>query len=138
MLAYAEERVLTTQAVLTFEGKLNHEKLVAAISPLLDDEKTKVKLTAVELLALLHASLGAGSLLLTLLYWHKSTHTDAAVELLALLHASLGAGTQFTCFTGTKVQILAQRSSCLRSSTPLSAHSGCTRIIRRSTYADAC
>ncbi len=82
--------MLTTQAVLTFEGKLNHEKLVAAISPLLDDEKTKVKLTAVELLALLHASLGAGSLLLP-------------------------------CFTGTKVQILTQRSSCLRSSTPLSA-----------------
>ena len=81
--------MLTMQAVLTFEGKLNHEKLVAAISPLLDDEKTKVKLTA--------------------------------VELLALLYASLGAGTQFTCFTGTKVQILTQWSSCLRSYTPLSA-----------------
>ena len=81
--------MLTTQAVLTFEGKLNHEMLVAAISPLLDDEKTKVKLTAVELLALLHASLGAGTLL--------------------------------PCFTGTKVQILTQRSSCLRSSTPLGA-----------------
>ncbi len=115
--------MLTMQAVLTFEGKLNHEKLVAAISPLLDDEKTKVKLTAVELLALLYASLGAGTQFacftgtkdqskahsgraacapprlsrrrysIYLLYWYKSTNTDALVELLALLHASLGAGT---------------------------------------------
>ena len=77
--------MLTTQAVLTFEGKLNHEMLVAAISPLLDDEKTKVKLTAVELLALLHASLGAG----TLLPCFTSTKVQILAKLLALLHASL-------------------------------------------------
>jgi hypothetical protein len=35
-----------------------------------------------------------------LFYWYKSTNTDAA--------AARTAGTQFTCFTGTKVQFLTQ------------------------------
>ena len=38
------------------------------------------------------------------LYWYKSTDTDAT-RLESGAHGS-SAGTQFTCFTGTKVQIL--------------------------------
>ena len=37
---------------------------------------------------------------LSLLYWHKSTNSDAAKK---------KTGTHFTCFTGTKVQIVTQQ-----------------------------
>jgi hypothetical protein len=37
---------------------------------------------------------------LYLLYWYKSANTDAAV--------AVAVAVQFTCFTGTKVQILMQ------------------------------
>jgi len=51
--------VLVMQALLSFEMRLKLEAIMTAVTPLLEDEKTKVKLTAIESLALVHASLGA-------------------------------------------------------------------------------
>ena len=51
--------VLTMQGLLAFEPRLNLDAIVCAVAPLLDDEKIKVKLTAIESLALLHAAMGA-------------------------------------------------------------------------------
>jgi hypothetical protein len=46
-----------------------------------------------------------------LLYWYKSTNTDAeGVSGLAQVARRCRFGTQFTCFTGTKVQILTQKA----------------------------
>ena len=50
--------VLLMQAMLSFEKRLKLEAIVSAVAPLLEDEKTKVKLTAIEALALVHAALG--------------------------------------------------------------------------------
>jgi hypothetical protein len=44
-----------------------------------------------------------------LLYWYKSTNTDAAARRRLPRTFNCG-GTQFTCFTGTKVQILTQQA----------------------------
>ncbi len=62
-----------------------------------------------------------------LIYWYKSTNTDAAVELVALFHASLGAGNLLPCFTSTKVQILTLRGRRLRG-----------RLLAASSSSDVC
>jgi hypothetical protein len=49
---------------------------------------------------------GQGADSVYLLYWHKSTNTDAEA---GICRSRVKAQTQFTCFTGTRVQILTQK-----------------------------
>ena len=59
----------------------------------------------------------AGAVLLYLLYWYKSENADAAETLQAVSRQRRGGAlaacftTQFACLTGTKVQILTQQAA---------------------------
>jgi hypothetical protein len=57
-----------------------------------------------------------------MLYWYKSTTTDAKG---AARSPRAARGTPFTCFTGTKVQLLTQKALLDRRAPPLLRHA-CT------------